>query len=361
MDVARFGNWATPDWGTIKSAENYERRFVMTFPNETLPKGRLQKTTALYDRLVAKGARMDQGFGLENALWFADNPEDAHEEPTFNRNRSFDYVAREVQTVREAVGGIEIANFAKHEFKGPAARAFLDNVLAGHVPKKAGRVSLTPVLTEKGKLYGDLTVATLGDEHFMLFGSGAVQEAHRRWFESQLPADGVIYRNVSDDWHGIALSGPKSRALLARITRDDVSNEALKFRDIRQTIVGDVPVLLNRLGFSGELGYEIYCRPQYLIRLAEAIEAAGEDLAIAGTVRAPCYRCAWKKPGGSGRSTTVPILPQQKAVWMPLSIGIKTLSAKRRHWQKKKVARKRNSFSSLLMLMALMFQTTRPF
>ena len=99
MDVARFGDWATPDWGTIKSSENYERRFVMTFPNETLPKGRLQKTTALYDRLVARGARMDQGFGLENALWFADNPDDAHEEPTFNRNRSFDYVAREVKTV----------------------------------------------------------------------------------------------------------------------------------------------------------------------------------------------------------------------------------------------------------------------
>ena len=68
MDVARFGEFATPDWGTVKSTETYERRFVMTFPNETLPKGRMQKTTALYDRLVAKGARMGQGFGLENAL-----------------------------------------------------------------------------------------------------------------------------------------------------------------------------------------------------------------------------------------------------------------------------------------------------
>ncbi len=184
MDVARFGDWASPDWGTVKSTENYERRFVMTFPNETLPKGRMQKTTALYDRLVAKGARMDQGFGLENALWFADGPEDAHEEPTFERNRSFDYVAREVKAVQEAVGGIEIANFAKHEFKGAGARAYLDSVLAGFVPKP-GRLTLTPMLTEKGKLYGDLTVACLAEEHFMLFGSGAMQEAHRRWFEAE--------------------------------------------------------------------------------------------------------------------------------------------------------------------------------
>lgn len=276
MDVARFGDWATPDWGTVKSTENYERRFVMTFPNETLPKGRLQKTTALYDRLVAKGARMGQGFGLENALWFADGPDDAHEEPTFERNRSHDYVAREVKAVQEAVGGIEIANFAKHEVKGAGARAWLDRILAGYVPKP-GRLTLTPMLTPKGRLYGDLTVACLAEDHFMLFGSGAMQDAHRRWFEKDLPAD-VSYANVSDDWHGIALSGPKSRQLLARITRDDVSAGAFKFRDLRQSFVGGVPVILNRISFSGELGYEIYCKPQYLLRLAEAIEEAGADL-----------------------------------------------------------------------------------
>ncbi len=278
MDVARFGDWASPDWGTVKSTENYERRFVMTFPNETLPKGRKQKTTALYDRLVAKGAVMDQGFGLEQALWFADGPEDAQEEPTFRRNRSFDYVAREVKAVREAVGAIEIANFAKHEFKGPGARIFLETVLAGYVPKP-GRLTLTPMLTEKGKLYGDLTVACLDEEHFMLFGSGTMQEAHRRWFEARLPAD-VSYRNVSDDWHGIALSGPRSRDLLQRITRKDVSAEAFKFRDLDQCYVGDVPVILNRISFSGELGYEIYCKPHYLIRLAEAVEEAGADLGL---------------------------------------------------------------------------------
>jgi len=71
MDVARFGNYASPDYGTIKASENYERRFIMTFPNETLPKGRKQKTTALYDRLMARGAVMGDSFGLENALWYA--------------------------------------------------------------------------------------------------------------------------------------------------------------------------------------------------------------------------------------------------------------------------------------------------
>lgn len=279
MDVARFGPFATPEWGTVKSSENYERRFVMTFPNETLPKGRRQMTTTLYDRLTAKGAVWGQAFGLENVLWFADGPEDAHEEPTFRRSRAHEYVAREVEAVRSAVGAVEVANFAKHEFQGLGARAFLDHVLAGRIPKP-GRLMLTPMLTPKGKLYGDLTVACLADDHFVLFGSGAMQQAHRRWFDARLPETGVTYRNRTDELHGIAISGPNSRELLSRITRSDVTNEALRFRDTREMFVGGVPVQLNRVSFSGELGYEIYTAPQFLIRLSEAIEEAGADLGL---------------------------------------------------------------------------------
>jgi len=279
MDIARFGHFATPDWGTVKSSENYERRFVMTFPNETLPKGRRQRTTALYDRLVARGAVMGTSFGLEHALWFAHGPSDAHEEPTFGRNRSHGYVADEVRAVRERVGAIEIANFGKHEVRGTGARAFLGRLLAGHLPSP-GRVALSPMLTPNGRLYGDLTVSCLAEDHFLLLGSGAAQEMHRRWFESHLPVSGVAYRNVSDAWHGFALSGPLSRQLLQRITRDDVSATGFKFRDVRRTFVGGVPVVLVRLSFSGELGYEIYCEPQFLIALWEHIEAAGADLGL---------------------------------------------------------------------------------
>jgi dimethylglycine dehydrogenase len=107
-----------------------------------------------------------------------------------------------------------------------------------------------------------------------------MQEAHRRWFERHLPASGVEYRNFSDDLHGIGLSGPQSRALLQRISREDVSGEAFKFRDVRHSFVAGVPVIINRVSFSGELGYEIYVAPPYQLRLAEAIDAAGADLGL---------------------------------------------------------------------------------
>ena len=276
MDVARFGNYASPQYGTIKSSENYERRFIMTFPNETLPKGRKQKTTALYDRFVSKGAVMGDSFGLESVLWFANNPKDAYEEPTIKRSRSHDYVSKEVKNVRENVGVTEIANFSKHEFQGPDARKFLDYVLAGRIPKP-GRICLNPMLTPKGKLYGDLTVACLNDDKFIVFGSGAVQEMHRRWFEKHLKDFNVVYKNRSDDFHGLALSGPKSRDLLQKIVRENISNENFKFRDVREMYVAGVPAIVNRISFTGELGYEVYVAPHFQLKLYEEMEAAGKD------------------------------------------------------------------------------------
>ncbi|MDA7440521.1 FAD-dependent oxidoreductase [Candidatus Pseudothioglobus singularis] len=278
MDIARFGDFATPEWGVIKSSENYERRFVMTFPNETLPKGRRQKTTSIYDRLTQKGAVWQDSFGLENVLWFASSPEDAYEEPTFHRSRSHEYVAKEVEAVRASVGASEVANFANHKFTGKGAKAFLKKVLAGRIPRP-GRVNLTPMLLESGKLNGDLTVACIDDETYYLFGSSVAQNMHLRWFEMHLEGvQDVVYQNMTDDFHGIAISGPNSRELLTRLTREDVSSEAFKFRDIRDTFVGGVPALCVRISFTGELGYEIYVAPQYQLKLFEAIEEVGEDL-----------------------------------------------------------------------------------
>jgi len=279
MDVARFGDYASPHYGTIKSSENYERRFIMTFPNETLPKGRKQKTTALYDRFVSQGAVMGDSFGLENVLWFANDEEDAYEDPTIKRSRSHEYVSKEVNNVRENVGVIELANFSKHEFKGKESRKYLDFVLAGRIPK-LGRISLCPMLSMKGKLFGDLTVACLNEEEFIVFGSGAAQEAHRRWFESHLGSLDVKYKNRSDDFHGLAIAGPRSRDLLQKIVKENISNDTFKFRDTKRMFVAGVPAIVNRISFTGELGYEIYVSPHYQLKLYEEIENAGSEFNI---------------------------------------------------------------------------------
>lgn len=279
MDVARFGPFATFDYGTKKAMENYSRRFLITYPNEELPAARPLKTTALYDRLKARGAVFGVSFGLEHALWFAPSPAEAKETPTYRRSNAFPYVAEEVRAVREGVGVMEIANYAKHEITGPGAAAFLDRMVANRLPAK-GRLLLTPMLTPKGRLYGDLTLGRLDDDRFFIFGSGAAQEMHRRWFERHLPESGVIYHNRTDALHGLSIAGPRSRELLGRLTREDVSAEAFRFLDLRRMVVGGVPCIAARISFTGELGYEIYCAPPYQLALFEAIERAGEDLGL---------------------------------------------------------------------------------
>jgi dimethylglycine dehydrogenase len=233
----------------------------------------------LYDRFLNQGAVMGDSFGLENVLWFANNKEDAYEEPTIKRSRSHNYVSKEVINVRENVGLIEVANFAKHEFKGPEARKFLDHILAGKLPKP-GRISLSPMLTYRGKLYGDLTVACLEENEFIVFGSGAAQEMHRRWFENHLGKFKVQYKNRSDEFHGISIAGPNSRKVLEKIVRENVSNEKFKFRDSRRMFVGGVPAIINRISFTGELGYEIYVAPHYQLKLFEEIMEAGKEFDI---------------------------------------------------------------------------------
>ncbi|HKY93971.1 MAG TPA: FAD-dependent oxidoreductase [Kiloniellales bacterium] len=283
MDVARFGEYATFEYGTLKSAENYTRRFLISYPNEEIPATRPMRTTALYDRFKSRGALMGVGFGLEHALWFAPSPERARERPTFRRSDAFPHIAEECRAVREGVGLLEIANYAKHEVKGPGAAAYLDRLMTNRLPPP-GRLVLSPLLTPKGKLYGDLTIGCLDPETYWIFGSGAAQNMHRRWFEKHLPpqgtSGGVSYRNATDALHGLSIAGPRARELLQRVTRADVSNEAFRFLDIRPTTVGRVPALVARVSFTGELGYEIYVAPQFQLSLFDSLEEAGRDLGL---------------------------------------------------------------------------------
>ncbi|MGI9297231.1 MAG: GcvT family protein [Gammaproteobacteria bacterium] len=276
MDVARFGEFATREYTTAKVVENFGRRFQVSYPNEELPAMRPWRTTALYDRLRRAGAVFGSSFGLEHALWFS--PEGKIDAPTFLRPESFPHVAEEARAVRDAVGWIEIANFAKHEIRGEGAEEFLNYILARRMPE-IGRMRLAPMLSANGRLIGDLSVAKIGDEKFILFGSGAAQLAHFRHFSAHRP-DGVQITNRTPELHGIAIAGPRARDLFSRLVRDDVSAAAFRFMDVREMEVGGVPSLVARVSFTGELGYEIYCAPEYLLALHDAVRAAGDGFGL---------------------------------------------------------------------------------
>ncbi|HEX4618297.1 MAG TPA: FAD-dependent oxidoreductase, partial [Steroidobacteraceae bacterium] len=279
MDVARFGAFATPKYTSIKVPENYARRFRLAYPNEELPAARPVRRSPIYERLKAAGACMGANYGLENALWFAPPGVEPVETPTYRRSEAFPIVRAECQAVRSAVGLYETTNYGKYEVTGRGARAWLDRVFASRLPKP-GRLALSPMLNAAGRIVGDLTIASLGDERFLIFGSGFAEEFHLRWFwQAEPPAD-VFVRSLASTLNGVSIAGPRARDLVQRLARIDLSAAAFRLFDVRETAVGFAPSILTRAGFTGELGYEIWTTPDYFATLYDDLLDAGRDLGL---------------------------------------------------------------------------------
>jgi dimethylglycine dehydrogenase len=278
MDVARYGDWTTLGHTNAKVRENYSRRFRIRFPNEELPAARPFRTTPVYDRLVGMNAVMGDLCGLEHALWFAPSPEEAKDDFSFRRSNDFAHVGAECRAVREAVGLLEISNFAKYEVTGAGAEAFLDRLLPNRLPA-TGRMVLTPMLNPAGRLIGDFTVARLSDERFVIFGSSLAEAYHMRWFLAEAPA-GVTVRSLGLGLTGFQIAGPKSRELMTRIARRDVSATAFRFMDVAEFDLGTLPALVGRVTYTGDLGYELWVKPEHQRALLDLLVANGADLGL---------------------------------------------------------------------------------
>jgi dimethylglycine dehydrogenase len=276
MDVARFGDWITPGYTRPKVIENYQRRFSVSYPNEELPAARPHRTTPMHDIFSDLGAVWGHQFGLEVPNYFAQGDEPTHETPSFRRSNAFAATGREVRAVRERVGINEVHNFGKFRVTGPRARAWLDRIMAGRIPRP-GRVALTPMLSEKGRLLGDFTVSCLDDTRFHLTASYGAQAQHWRWFK-QHEESGVNIENISDQLTGFQITGPRARDLLAACSRDVAD---LRFLDLARMTVGQAACLVQRVSFTGDLGYEIYCDPMDQRGLWTTLWSAGQPMGLA--------------------------------------------------------------------------------
>ena len=272
MDIARYGEFSSEDkYLADTTRQFYAKRFVMTYPNEELPAGRPLKLSKIHNRLESEGAQFGCLWGLEVPLYFASNQPDFQETPTLRRSNAFELVEREVNAVRSTVGIIDITGFSRYEVSGSGAEAWLDRLLGYRLPGIDG-IRLAPMLAHSGRLAGDLTVMRLDCDRFWLMGSYYLQAWHMRWFEHQLPQNGVRAINLSDAWSGVSISGPDSRNLLSALVRDDVSTEAFPIMNCRWLQIGECKALVGRLAVTGELGYEINVPAENLFNLYETIE-----------------------------------------------------------------------------------------
>ena len=277
MDCARFGSWITPGYTVPKVVENYQRRFSVSYPNEELPAARGLRRTPMYDHFSAMGAVWGAQFGLEVPNYFAQSGEPDFETPSFRRSNAWEAVKREVKAVRRAVGINEVHNFSKFLVSGAQARAWLDRIMAGRIPQ-AGRLSLTPMLSPKGKLIGDFTVSCIREGLFQLTASYGSQAYHQRWFEQNM-APGVMLQNISDQRTGFQVAGPKAAEVLQACTTANVAD--IKFLDVIELVVGSTACLVQQVSYTGDHGFEIYCDPMGQRALWDTLAEAGKPHGMA--------------------------------------------------------------------------------
>jgi dimethylglycine dehydrogenase len=279
MDVARYGDWTTPSYTNAKVRENYSRRFRIRFPNEELEAARPLRTSPVYERLQAENAVFGEYCGLEHALWFAPKGSAAREQVTFRRSNAHAHVAAECRAVRDSVGMIEITNYGKFEITGKNAVSWLSRVMANAVPA-VGRISLSPMLNERGQLIGDFTMCRVAEERVLLVGTYAAEKYYVRWFAATQPGEGVAIRPCAMEYAGLSIAGPNSRALLQQLVSVDLSNQAYPFMSFREMAVGMVPALVGRVSFTGDLGYEIWVTADYQRALYDQLISAGRPFAL---------------------------------------------------------------------------------
>ena len=275
MDVARYGKFAeNKEFIKQTTGQFYSRRFVMTYPNEQLPAGRPLKMAPAHDAMTAAGCQWGNSWDLEVPLYFA--PPDFAETPSLKRSNAFQIVGEECKSVRSGVGLLDITGFSRFEVSGPNAEAWLNKVMASKLPNP-GRASLAPMLSEEGKLKGDLTIFNWGDGTWWIMGSYYLRAWHMRWFNDHL-TDGVSILDLGENWAGFSLSGPKSKEVISRIT--DFPVDELKFMGCANMDIGLIKAKVGRLSVTGELGYEINCRIGDHIGLRRLLLEAGAECGI---------------------------------------------------------------------------------
>ena len=285
-DVARYGDWASKRYMHETTRYFYEHRSDRIYPYQEFEAGRPLKKPPVYDKLNNAGAVFGASFGLEHPLWFAKPEQTAKDSLSFRQPNWWQNVIDESLKIRSEAGLFEFSAMAKFEVTGNDALAWLNYVLANRMPGHNGKLCLSPMLNKKGQLIGDFSVTRLADDHFLLLGADFMQLAFMRHFKSHLPDGDVRISNQSDQLAGLHIAGPAAQTIMASVAQADMSSTHLPFMHAKKMTVANVnDVIVIRVSFTGECGYELYCPRSQQNQLFDALMQAGRPagLSLVGT------------------------------------------------------------------------------
>ncbi|HBG74148.1 MAG: hypothetical protein A2X25_04110 [Chloroflexi bacterium GWB2_49_20] len=289
LDVRRFGsNYASQDYTVKRTIETYSKYYDIHYPSGERISSRNLRLSPTYYRLRDLRASFGEKSGWERPNWFSCYEEKANHghEPKgwYKRNWSRAIGYEHIQT-REKAGLFDETSFNKFEVRGPDALKFLNYVCANEIDVPVGTVVYTECLNKRGGIECDFTVTRLSEERFFIITGTAFGLHDLSWLQLNNPEDGsVTIEDVSSSYACIGLWGPKARNILAKVTRNDITNDKFPYMTAQHITVGDVPTLAMRVTYVGELGWEMYVPMEYGLRLWDTLWEAGqpEGLVAAG-------------------------------------------------------------------------------
>ena len=230
------------------------------------------RLTAMHHRHVERGARMvPAGLWLRPAFYGKASDGEAS-------------IAAEVAAVRNAVGLIDVSTLGKLEVRGPDAASFLERLYTGGFSRCAvGRVRYALMADQTGVVMDDGVAARLGERHFYVTATtSGVDAVYRQmsWWNQQWRMD-VDVANVTTAYCAVNIAGPRAREALATLATDiDLSPAAFPYMSVREGRIAEIPVRVLRVGFVGELGYEIHAPSGLGEALWDVLLAAGEPFGL---------------------------------------------------------------------------------
>jgi aminomethyltransferase len=222
-----------------------------------------RRHTPYYHRFVELGAELVDRIGFDAAVRFSS-------------------VRDEHLATRARAGMYDVYYQGPIDIKGSDAEALLQRLLVRDVERRLedGKVLYSSVCNERGGMIDDLTCYRLSSEHFWLVATPARAETVAAWATEQAAGTHAYVTNSISGTAYLSVQGPRSRDVLAPITEADIGAAALPYFRFVETVVAEVPTLVSRTGYSGELGFELYYPRDYAEHMWDAVVEAGDAAGI---------------------------------------------------------------------------------
>ena len=259
-DIKRFQNFHS-EINFIKErvTESLGDLYGMHWPFKQHKTSRDQKLLPYHEELKKAGACFGVSGGYERPMWYSLNGKNPEYKYSYNYQNWFPSAEYETKNTRENVGLFELTPFSKYDLKGENVYEDLQRICTANIKKEVGKCTYTQMLNSDGGIETDLTVICFNENYFRIITAAANRERDKFHIKKHISENTKLF-DVTDEFCVIGLFGPKSRALLEALSKDDFTNSNFKFGTGKNINIKNIVIWAQRLSYVGDLGYELYIK-----------------------------------------------------------------------------------------------------